>query len=138
MSAPGQRYSRRLCLLKRLRKMATSGRSSHSSMTSIGEKEIPPFLEDGLSWGVYDAAHGMRCTYCMEAGKKNAFCDKLKKDALTKHATTIDHRAAIGARAGRKDMQQALVHAYKDQELAIVMAKKIYRMNIFPILSTFL
>jgi hypothetical protein len=68
----------------------------------------------------------------MDAGKKNAFtngCDKLKKDTLTKHATTVDHRAAIGARAGRRDMQQALVHAYKDQELAIIAAlKTVYYM----------
>ena len=61
----------------------------------------------------------------MDAGRKNTFtsgCDKLKKDALTKHATTVDHRAAVEARTDRRDVQQALAHAYKHQELAIITA----------------
>ena len=63
----------------------------------------------------------------MVSGKTNVFtkgCDKFKKDALTKHAHTVDHRAAIEAKAGMSDMQQALTHVYKDQELAVVAALK--------------
>ena len=53
----------------------------------------------------------------MDSGKTKVFakgCDKFKKDALTKHAHTIDHRAAIEAKTGRSDMQQTLTHEHKD------------------------
>ena len=59
--------------------------------------------------------------------KKDAFtkgCDKYKKDALAKHALTVDHRAAIEAKACRRHMQRALAHSYRDQELAIISALK--------------
>ena len=66
----------------------------------------------------------------MDSGKTNVFtkgCDKFifKKDALTKHAHTVDHRAAIEAKAG---MKQALTHVYKDQELAVAALKTVYFM----------
>ena len=37
---------------------------------------------------------------------------------------TADHRAAIEAKACRRDMQQALAHSYHDQELAVISALK--------------
>ena len=46
----------------------------------------------------------------MDAGKQKVITKgyvKLK-DALSKHAHTVDHRAAVEAKAGRRDMQQAL------------------------------
>ena len=52
---------------------------------------------------VYDRDHGMQCQYCVDAGKTNAFtkgCEKYKKDALSKHALTTDHRASIEAKSG--------------------------------------
>ena len=67
----------------------------------------------------------MCCQYCIDSGSTNVFtkgCDKFKKDALTKHVHTVDHRAAIEGKAGRSDMQHALPHVYKDQELAVVAA----------------
>ena len=63
----------------------------------------------------------------MDSGKTNVFtkgCDKFKKDALSKHAHTVDHKAAIEAKAGRSNMQQALTRVYKDPELAVVAALK--------------
>ena len=74
----------------------------------------------------------MRCQYCTEAGK-NVFtttsCDKLKKDALRKHAHTNDHRAAVQAKAGRKDMQRAVATTYRQKELAVCVAlRTIYFM----------
>ena len=63
----------------------------------------------------------------MDAKKNNAFtkgCDKMKKDALTKYAATVDHRAAVEAKKCRKDMQQAFANVYRDQELAIISALK--------------
>ena len=46
------------------------------------------------------------------------------QDALTKHAATVDHRAAIEAKKCRKDMQQAIANVYRNQELAIISALK--------------
>ena len=69
----------------------------------------------------------MLCQYCIDAKKKNAFtkgCDKYKKDALAKHTLTVDHRAAIEAKACRRDMQRALAHSYRDQELSVISALK--------------
>ena len=74
---------------------------------------------------VHDRDRGMQCQYCVDAGKTNAFtngCEKFKKDALSKHALTIDHKASIEAKSGRRDMQQALARAYKDNELAVIAA----------------
>ena len=69
----------------------------------------------------------MHCQYWLDAKKNNAFtkvCDKMKKDALTKHAATVDHRAAIEAKKCRRDMQQAFANVYRDQELSIISALK--------------
>ena len=35
--------------------------------------------------------------------------NKFKKDSLKKHATTVDHRAALESRSARRDMQRAIV-----------------------------
>ena len=111
--------------------MATRGSPSHQSSAAkrrrVEKRKFLPLWKTDFPWVIYDSVHGMRCKYCMDAGKMNDFtsgCDKLKKDALTKHATTVDHRAAIEARTVRRDMQQALAHTYKDQELAIIAALK--------------
>ena len=63
----------------------------------------------------------MFCQYCKEANKQNAFttgCDKFK-DTLKKHASTVDHRAALKAKSGRRDMQRAVATAYRDQGNAV-------------------
>ena len=76
-------------------------------------------------WVTYNNAHGMRCQYCMAAGNTNTFtkgCDKFKKDVLSKHGVTVDHRAAIEAKAAKRDMQQAISHSYRDQGLAVIAA----------------
>jgi hypothetical protein len=77
-------------------------------------------------WITYDHADGnMRCRYCMDSRKKNAFtngCATFKKDLLSKHAVKVDHRAAIEAMACRSHMQQAISRAYCDQELAVIAA----------------
>ena len=76
-------------------------------------------------WVIYSHTEGMLCQYCIDAKKKNTFtkgCDKYKKDALAKHALTVDHRAAIQAKACLRDMQQALAHSYRGQELAVIAA----------------
>ena len=89
MSAPGQRYS---WPPEKIVKMATSGRVSHPSTAKrprLEKRKFLPSWKMDFPWVIYDTARGMRCTYCMDAGKKNAFtsgCDKLKKDALSKHA----------------------------------------------------
>ena len=57
----------------------------------------------------------MYCEYCKDAGKNNAFtngCLKFKKDALKKHVATVDHRVALAAKSGRKDMQRAISTVY--------------------------
>ena len=56
-------------------------------------------------------------------------CDKLKKDALKKHALTNDHRVAVQVKAGRKDMQRAVASTYRQRELAVCAAlRTIYFM----------
>ena len=100
---------------------------SHAKRHRIEKRQFLSSWKTAFPWVVYDRVDGMHCQYCMDSGKTNVFtkgCDKFKKDALTKHAHTVDHRAAIEAKAGRSDMQQALTHVYKDQELAIVAALK--------------
>ena len=70
----------------------------------------------------------------------------IKEDALAKHALTVDHRAAIEAKACRQDMQRALAHSYHNQELAVsaalktvyFMAKKNLPNNHFSDLKQFL
>ena len=79
----------------------------------VEKRQFLPARKNEFPWVIYDRKSGMCCQYCIDAGKKNVFamgCDEYKKDALTKHALTVDHRAAIDARAGRRDMQQALVN----------------------------
>lgn len=93
----------------------------------VEKRQFLPAWKNEFPWFIYDRKSGMCCQYCIDAGKKNVFamgCDKYKKDALTKHALTVDHRAAIDARAGRRDMQQALVNVYKHQEVAVIAALK--------------
>ena len=69
----------------------------------------------------------MRCSYCIDAKKHNSFttgCNKFKKDSLKKHATTVDHRAALEFRSARRDMQRAIVHVNRSQEEAVIAALK--------------
>ena len=93
---------------------------SHQSVTERPRKEKRQFVlswKTEFPWVTYDRSSGMHCQYCIDA-VKNAFtkgCDKFKKDTLNKHLQTVDHRAAIEAKAGKRDIQQALSHAYKDQ-----------------------
>ena len=91
----------------------------------------------------------MQCRYCLDAGKHNAFtagCSKLKKDALRKHAATADHRSAVMAKSGRRDMQRAIATANRSQEQAVVaalrtvyfMAKKNLANDVFGDMKQFL
>ena len=76
-------------------------------------------------WVTYDHAVGMLCKYCIDAKRSNTFTmgyDKLKKDSLLKHARTSDHKSAVEAKSGKKHMEHALAHAYKEHELAVVAA----------------
>lgn len=111
--------------------MATGGGASSEDLLSLPKRpkvEKRQFLSSWKSefpWVTFDRAIGMRCKYCMDSRKKNVFtqgCDKYKKDALYKHAHTADHKAAIEEKSGRKGMQQALSHSYRDQELAVIAA----------------
>ena len=111
--------------------MATNAdQDSHPSTAKRPRIEKRQFISSWkkeFPWVTYNREEGMRCQYCIDAGKKNAFtkgCDKFKKDALSKHALTVDHRAAIEAKSSRRDMQRALAHSYRDQELAIIAALK--------------
>ena len=77
----------------------------------------------------------------MDAGKQKVVikgCDKLKKDALRKHVHTVDHRAAVEAKAGRRDMQQALFGSYVALRTVWFMAKKNLPNNHFSDLKHFL
>ena len=111
--------------------MATNAdQDSHPSTAKRPRIEKRQFISSWkkeFPWVTYNREEGMRCQYCIDAGKKNAFtkgCDKFKKYALSKHALTVDHRAAIEAKSSRRDMQRALAHSYRDQELAIIAALK--------------
>lgn len=78
-------------------------------------------------WVAHSPTEGMRCQYCIDAVKKNAFtkhCDKYNEDTLAKHALTVDHRAAIEAKSCRRDMQLTLAYSYRDQEKAVIAALK--------------
>ena len=91
----------------------------------IEKRRFLPSWKTEFPWATYDHSNGIRCQYCMDAGKRNVFtrgCDKLKKDALSKHALTVDHKAATEAKAGRREMQQAVSHSFHDQELAVTAA----------------
>ena len=64
----------------------------------------------------------MQCTVSKDAGKNNAFtngCLKFKKDALKKQVATVDHRVALAAKSGRKDMQRAISTVYRNREHAV-------------------
>ena len=77
--------------------MASSAGEESPSIAKMPRIEKRQFLaawKTEFPWVTYSHAEGMRCQYCVDAGKKNAFtkgCDKYKKDALAKHALTIDH-----------------------------------------------
>ena len=95
---------------------------------------------------------GRQCTAnidCTDAGKANTFtwgCDKFKKDVLMKHVATVDHRAAMEARSGRRDQERAVAMANQSQQQAVIVAlKTVYFMSkknlsndIFPDLKHFL
>ena len=55
-------------------------------------------------------------------GKNNMFtndCLKFIKDALKKHVAAVDHRVALAAKSGRKDMQRAISTVYRNREHAV-------------------
>ena len=55
-------------------------------------------------------------------GKNSVFtngCLKFIKDALKKHVATVDHRVALAAKSGRKDMQRAISTVYRNREHAV-------------------
>ena len=64
--------------------------SSHpppAKMTKVEKRHFLPSWISEFPW--------VRCQYCVDAGKTNAFpigCEKYKEDALSKHALTTDHR----------------------------------------------
>ena len=65
----------------------------------------------------------MLCRYCVDANKHNAFTTRsaqFKKDSLKKHALTVDHRAAMAAKSGQRDMQAALATTYRNHENAVI------------------
>lgn len=101
---------------------------SSAKKPRLERRRFVPSWKTEFPWVIFDRGdEGMRCRYCIDAGKNNAFtkgCDKFKKDALSKHALTVDHRAAIEAKAGRREMQKALANVYKDQEISVIAALK--------------
>ena len=117
-------------LAKRPRVSSSSGNAG----TSGERRHFMPSWKNEFPW--VTAVNGvMRCQYCIEAKKRNIFattgCDKFKKDALRKHALTRDHRAAVEAKTGRRDMQRTVATTYRHQELAVraaFMAKKTSQM----------
>ena len=111
-------------------------RVSSVNSTSDRRRFVPAWKSE-FPWVV--AGEGvMRCQYCVDARKRNIFattgCDKLKKDALKKHADTNDHRAALEAKSGRRDMQYAVAMAYRHQEHAVRAALRtvFYGQEKFP------
>ena len=111
-----------------------------------------PSWKTEFPWLFVDEEYnGVRCSYCIDAKKHNSFttgCNKFKKDSLKKHATTVDHRAALEARSARRDMQRAIVHVNRSQEEArpfiaalktvYFMAKKNLANDIFGDIKKFL
>ena len=114
-----------------LRNMATfGGEDSHPSTSKrhrIDKRQFFTSWKKEFPWVAYHLKEDIRHQYCIDAEKNNVFtkvCDKLK-DALTKHVLTVDHKAAIQAKSCRRDMQRALTHSCRDQELAIIAALKV-------------
>ena len=61
----------------------------------------------------------------MTLGKVNGFirgCDKFKKDMLTKQVAIGDHKAALEAQRGRRDLEHAVAIANQSQQQAILNA----------------
>ena len=94
-----------------------------------------PSWKTEFPWLFVDEEYnGVRCSYCIDAKTHNSFttgCNKFKKDSLKKHATTVDHRAALESRSARRDMQRAIVHVNRSQEEArpfIAALKTVYFM----------
>ena len=80
------------------------------------------FLITEYLW-VYCEGNKLFCHYCVESKKHNVFtsgCPKFKKDALKKHVVTVNHRAAVAVKAGRKDMQVAVATAHKSHERSVI------------------
>ena len=74
---------------------------------------------------VYFEDNKLLCRYCVDSRKHNAFTTgsaQLKKDALKKHVLPSDHRAAMAAKAGRRDMQLALATTHRSYEKAVTAA----------------
>ena len=62
-------------------------------------------------WAFLNESGDMQCRYCLDARKQ--------RFALRKHVATADHRSALMAKNGRRDMQRAVATANRSQEQAI-------------------
>lgn len=113
------------------------------------ERTFVPSWKATFPWVYLDEAGAMRCKYCVEARKTNAFttgCRTFKKDNLAKHVQTNDHRAALSAISGRRDMERAISNVYRSEEQAVIaalktvffMAKNNLASDIFSDLKEFL
>ena len=111
-------------------------------------RHFVPSWRTAFPWLFLDNG-AMLCRYCVDAGKSNAFtvgCSKFKKDNLRKHVTTSDHRAALDAIGGRRDLERAVANAHRNEEQAVIaalktvyfMAKKNLASDIFSDLKEFL
>ena len=83
----------------------------------------------GGNWSIHGLPWIKIAMVCavVTVSKHDAFtvgCTKFKKDVLRNHATTLDHRAALGARSVRKDMQHAVANTHRSQEATIIAALK--------------
>ena len=91
------------------------------------KRRFLPAWKTEYPW-VYRENNKLFCRYCVESKKHNAFtsgCPQFKKDALKKHVGTVDHRAAVEAKTGRKDMQVAVATAHKRQERSVIAALQL-------------
>ena len=82
----------------------------------LDTRQFLPLWKSEFLWVTYSDVDCMCCKFCIDAGKRNVFtrgCSKFKKDVLTKHAHMVDHQAAVEAKVGRSNMQQALAHVHK-------------------------
>ena len=113
------------------------------------ERAFLPSWKTTYPWVYLDEAGAMRCRYCVDARRTNAFtsgCRTFKKDNLAKHVQTSDHRASLSAISGRRDMERAIANAHRSEEQAVIaafktvyfMAKKNLASDIFSDLKEFL
>ena len=106
------------------------------------ERAFLPSWKTTYQWVYLDRTGEMWCKYCLDVCKTNSFtsgCKTFRKDNLAKHIKTSDHRAALNAISGRRDMERAIANAHCSEEQAVIatlktvyfMAKKNLASNIF-------